>query len=119
MTRKEKVAIVGAGPAGLTCAYYLAQMGYQTTVFEAQPVAGGMLGIAVPEFRLPRKVIEKEIQYIQNCGVEIRYNSPIDAKHTFSDLLDEGFSAVFIAAGAQASKRIGIPGEEAGLEGLY
>jgi NADH-quinone oxidoreductase subunit F len=119
VTRPQKVAVVGAGPSGLTCAYFLAKMGYQTTVFEAQPVAGGMLGIAVPEFRLPREVIEEEIQYIQNCGVEIRYNSPIDAKHTFSDLLNEGFSAVFIAAGAQASKRIGIPGEEEDLEGLY
>jgi NADH-quinone oxidoreductase subunit F len=94
-------------------------MGYQATVFEAQSVAGGMLGIAVPEFRLPRQVIEDEIQYIQNCGVEILYNSPIDAKHTFNDLLNEGYSAVFIAAGAQASKRIGIPGEEEDLEGLY
>jgi NADH-quinone oxidoreductase subunit F len=119
VTRKEKVAIVGAGPAGLTCAYFMAKMGYQTTVFEAQPVPGGMLGIAVPEFRLPGHVIEEEIQYIQNCGVEIRYNSPIDAKHTFNDLLDEGYSAVFIAAGAQASKQIGIPGEEEGLEGIY
>jgi len=119
VTRSQKIAVVGAGPSGLTCAYFLAKMGYQATVFEAQPVAGGMLGIAVPEFRLPREVIEEEIQYIQNCGVEIRYNSPIDAKHTFSDLLNEGFSAVFIAAGAQASKRIGIPGEEESLEGLY
>ncbi len=119
MTHREKVAIVGAGPAGLTCAYFLAKMGYQTTVFEAQPVAGGMLGIAIPEFRLPRKVIETEIQYIANCGVEIRYNSPIDAKNTFNDLLNQGFSAVFIAAGAQSSKRIGIPGEDENLNGLY
>ncbi|MGD9045886.1 MAG: FAD-dependent oxidoreductase [Desulfobacterales bacterium] len=119
VTQSQKVAVVGAGPAGLTCAYFLAKMGYQTTVFEAQPVAGGMLGIAVPEFRLPREVIEEEIQYIQNCGVEIRYNSPIDAKHTFNDLLDEGFGAVFIAAGAQASKQIGIPGEEEDLTGIY
>ena len=119
VTRTEKVAVVGAGPAGLTCAYFLAKMGYQTTVFEAGPVAGGMLGIAVPEFRLPRQVIEEEIQYIENCGVEICYNSPIDAKHTFNDLLKEGYSAVFIAAGAQASKRIGIPGEDEDLEGLY
>ncbi len=119
ITREEKVAIVGAGPAGLTCAYFLAKMGFKTTVFEAQSVAGGMLGIAVPEFRLPRQVIEEEIQYIENCGVEIRYNSPIDAKHTFSDLLKEGYGAVFIAAGAQASKQIGIPGEDEDLEGLY
>jgi len=119
VTRPEKIAIVGAGPAGLTSAYFLAKMGYQTTVFEAEPIAGGMLGTAVPEFRLPRQVIEEEIEYIKNCGVEIRYNSPIDAKHTFSDLLNEGYSAVFIAAGAQTSKRIGIPGEEEDLEGLY
>jgi len=119
VTRPEKIAVVGAGPAGLTSAYFLAKMGYQTTVFEAEPIAGGMLGIAVPEFRLPRQVIEEEIEYIKNCGVEIRYNSPIDAKHTFSDLLNEGYSAVFIAAGAQSSKRIGIPGEEEDLEGLY
>jgi NADH-quinone oxidoreductase subunit F len=94
-------------------------MGYQTTVFEALSVAGGMLGITLPEFRLPRQVIEEEIAYIENCGVEIRYNSPIDAKHTFNDLLNEGYSAVFIAAGAQSSKRIGIPGEEEDLAGLY
>ena len=119
VTRPEKVAIVGAGPAGLTCAYFLAKMGYAPTVFEAQPVAGGMLGIAVPEFRLPRKVIEDEIDYIKNAGVKIEYSSPIDANHTLNDLMKEGFSAVFISAGAQASKRIGIPGEEEGLEGLH
>ena len=119
VTRKEKIAVVGAGPAGLTSAYFLAKMGYQTTVFEAESVAGGMLGIAVPEFRLPRQVIEEEIEYIKNCGVEIRYNSPIDAKHTFNDLLNEGYGAVFIAAGAQASKSIGIPGEDEDLAGLY
>lgn len=119
VTRPEKVAVVGAGPAGLTCAYFLAQMGYETTVFEGQPVPGGMLGIAVPEFRLPRKVIEVEIAYIENAGVKIKYNSPIDARHTVNDLMKEGFSAVFIAAGAQASKRIGIPGEEDDLAGLY
>ncbi len=117
--QKEKVAIVGAGPAGLTCAYFLASMGYATEVFEAQAIAGGMLGIAVPEFRLPRWVIEQEIQYIENAGVKIHYNSPIDANHTVTDLMKEGFSAVFIAAGAMASKRIGIPGEEEGIEGLY
>ncbi|MBW2009364.1 MAG: NADH-quinone oxidoreductase subunit NuoF, partial [Deltaproteobacteria bacterium] len=113
------VAVVGAGPAGLTCAYFLAKMGYGVTVFESQPVAGGMLGITVPEFRLPRQVIQQEIDYIESCGVEIRYNTPIDAGHTVDDLMNEGYGAVFIAAGAQASKRIGIPGEEEGLEGLH
>ncbi|OPX38556.1 MAG: NADH-quinone oxidoreductase subunit F [Desulfobacteraceae bacterium 4484_190.2] len=119
LTKKQKVAVVGAGPAGLTCAYFLAKMGYGTTVFESQSVAGGMLGIALPEFRLPREVIEEEVTYIESCGVEIRYNSPIDARHTVNDLLEEGYHAVFIGAGAQSSKRIGIPGEEEGLIGLY
>lgn len=119
VTRKEKVAVVGAGPAGLTCAYFLAKMGYKTTVYEAQPLGGGMLGIAVPEFRLPRYVIEEEIDYIKNCGVDILYDSPIDATHTVNDLLSEGFRAVFIAPGAQASMRTGIPGEEEELAGVY
>jgi NADH-quinone oxidoreductase subunit F len=119
VVQKEKVAIVGAGPAGLTCAYFLASMGYATEVFEAQPLAGGMLGIAIPEFRLPRWVIEEEIKYIENAGVKIHYNSPIDANHTVTDLMKEGFSAVFIAGGAMASKRIGIPGEEEDVGGLY
>jgi NADH-quinone oxidoreductase subunit F len=119
VTRKEKVAIVGAGPAGLTCAYFLAKMGYKTTVFEAHSVGGGMLGIAVPEFRLPRRVIEEEIEYIKNCGVDILYDSPVDANHTVNDLLAEGYQAVFIAPGAQASMRSGIVGEDEGLEGLH
>ncbi len=119
VTHPLRVAIAGAGPAGLTCAYYLAQMGYRTEVFESQTVAGGMLGIAVPEFRLPRSVIEAEINYIQSCGAAIHYNSPIDAKHTVNDLMQEGFSAVFIAAGAQSSLRLRIPGEEENPEGLY
>ena len=119
VTKGQKVAVVGAGPAGLTCAYFLAKMGYVVTVFEAQSVAGGMLGITVPEFRLPRKVIQQEVEYIESCGVEIRYSSPIEAKHTVNDLMAEGYSAVFIAAGAQASKRIGIPGEEEGIDGLH
>ncbi|MBW1775691.1 MAG: SLBB domain-containing protein, partial [Deltaproteobacteria bacterium] len=97
VTREEKVAVGGAGPAGLTCAYFLAKMGYKTTVFEAQPVGGGMLGITIPEFRLPREVIQEEIDYIVSCGVEILYDSPIDAKHTVNDLLGEGYNAVFIA----------------------
>jgi NADH-quinone oxidoreductase subunit F len=119
VTKDQKVAVVGAGPAGLTCAYFLAKMGYRVTVFESQSVAGGMLGITIPEFRLPRKVIQEEVAYIESCGVEIRYNSPIDAQHTVNDLLEEGYHSVFIGAGAQASKRINIPGEEEGLVGLH
>jgi NADH-quinone oxidoreductase subunit F len=119
VTQKAKVAVVGAGPAGLTCAYFLSKIGYKVSVYEAQPVGGGMLGIAVPEFRLPRAVIEQEIDYIKNCGVDIFYDAPIDANHTVNDLLAEGFAAVFVAAGAQASMRTGIPGEAEDLEGLF
>ena len=119
ITKAEKVAVVGAGPAGLTSAYFMSKMGYRVTVFEAQPVGGGMLGVAIPEFRLPDKVIQDEIKYIESCGVEILYNSPIDARHTVNDLLEGGYQAVFIAAGAQSSMRVGIPGEEEGLAGLY
>jgi len=118
VTRSEKIAVIGAGPAGLTCAYFLSQMGYKTTVFESQKIGGGMLGFAVPEFRLPREIIEEEIKYIESCGIEICYSTPIDTKHTVNDLLAEGFGAVFIAAGAQSSKQVGIPGEELELDGL-
>ncbi len=110
-TRPERVAVVGAGPTGLSCAYFLAMMGYGATVFEALPVGGGMLSVAIPEFRLPATVIESEIDHIAARGVEIRYNSPIGIGTTVEDLRKDGFDAVFIAAGAQRSQRIGIPGE--------
>jgi len=119
VTKDRKVAVVGAGPAGLTGAYFLAKMGYKVIVFEEQPVGGGMLGLAVPEFRLPRKVIQAEIDYIESCGVEIRYDSPIDTRHTVNDLMKEGYDAVFIAAGAQAIRRMGIQGEDEGIEGIH
>ena len=109
VTKNKKVAVVGAGPAGLTCGYYLRKMGYPVTVFEGQPVAGGMLGITVPEFRLPRTVIEDEIAYIESCGVDIRYNAPIDAHHTVNDLLSEGYGAVFIAAGGPGKQAYRYP----------
>lgn len=119
VTKKEKVAIVGAGPTGLSCAYHLARMGYRATVFEALPVGGGMLGVAIPDFRLPKDIIRKEIEYIQHRGVEIRYNTPITANYSVEQLRKDGFDAVFIAAGSQRSQTIGIPGEIDGIEGLY
>jgi NADH-quinone oxidoreductase subunit F len=119
VTQPQSVAVVGAGMAGLSCAYFLAKMGYRTTVFEAQPEGGGMPAITVPEFRLPREVIQQEIDYIASCGVDILYNSPIDANRTVHHLLKNGYGAVFIAAGAQASKRIGIPGENENPSGLH
>jgi NADH-quinone oxidoreductase subunit F len=117
-TKSQKVAVVGAGPTGLTCAFYLARMGYGTTVFEALPVGGGMLAVGVPAFRLPLEVIESEIDYIRGCGVEIQYNSPVNMNFTIEDLMGQGYEAVFIAAGTQKSQHIGIPGEVEGLTGL-
>ncbi len=119
ITKQQKVAIVGAGPTGLACAYFLAQMGYKTTVFEALPIGGGMLSVAIPEFRLPRDVIQQDIDYIAGRGVEIKYNAPINVNFTLDDLKKEGFSAIFIAAGAQRSQHIGIPGELDDLEGFH
>ncbi|MBS3947771.1 MAG: FAD-dependent oxidoreductase, partial [Dethiobacter sp.] len=116
---KQKVAVVGAGPCGLSCAYFLAKAGYPVTVFEALPVGGGMLSVAIPEFRLPREVIEKEIDYIIKRGVEIKYNTPVNRGMSIEALRKQGYEAVFIAAGAQRSQRVGIPGEIEDLEGFY
>jgi NADH-quinone oxidoreductase subunit F len=118
-TKKEKIAVVGAGPTGLSCAYFLAQAGYPATVFEALPVGGGMLSVAIPEFRLPRAAIQQDIDYIVKRGVEIKYSTPINTSFTVENLKKDGFAAVFIAAGAQRSQRLGIPGEVEDIEGLY
>jgi len=118
-TQGQKVAVVGAGPAGLSCAYFLAQMGYPVMVFEALPIGGGMLSVAIPDFRLPREVIQKEIDYIARRGVDIRYDTPINVDFTVEDLRRDGFEAVFVAAGAQRSQHMGIPGELEDIEGLH
>jgi NADH-quinone oxidoreductase subunit F len=118
-TEASKIAVVGAGPTGLSCAYFLAQAGYPVTVFEALPVGGGMLSVAIPEFRLPRTAIQQDIDYIVKKGVEIKYNTPINTNFTIERLRQDGYAAVFIAAGAQRSQRLGIPGEVEDIEGLY
>ncbi len=111
--REEKVAIIGGGPAGLTAANNLAGMGYKVTVFEKESIVGGMLMWAIPSYRLPREQIMFDVSNIQARGVEIRTNTPIGSPgKTISDLFEEGYKAVFIAAGAQKVRKLGIPGEE-------
>ena len=108
-THAEKVAIVGSGPAGLACAYYLRNMGYEVTVFEAHSEIGGMLRVGIPQYRLPREVLDIEEQRLIQMGVEIRTNTRVVSL----DLLFEmGYKAVFITIGAHQSLRMGIEGEE-------
>ncbi len=112
--RSEKVAIIGAGPSGLSCAYHLALKGIKAVIFEAAPEAGGWLRYGIPEYRLPREVLQKEVNYIQRLGVQINYNAPIGKDRTINDLLTrDGFNAVFLGVGAQDSVRIPVPGHEA------
>jgi len=108
----DKVAIIGSGPAGLTCAYYLAKQGYPVTIFEALPVAGGMLYTGIPEYRLPKRILEAETESIRQLGVEIKVNTPINKDLTLDDLFRQGYKAVFIGVGAHRSEGLGIPGED-------
>jgi len=106
----ERVAIVGAGPTGLSAAYYLARRGYGVTVFDAMPVAGGMMAIGIPDYRLPRVELNRDIDAIRELGVEMRLNTAI-GRDVSLDELERDYDAVLLAVGAQRSQRLGIPGE--------
>jgi len=111
--REQKVAIIGSGPAGLAAGYYLAREGYQVTIFESQKFIGGMLTLAIPEFRLPKEALEFDLESIKDAGVDIETNVTIGKDINFNDLFDKwGFSAIFIATGAHKSFTMGIPGED-------
>jgi NADH-quinone oxidoreductase subunit F len=105
----KRVAIVGSGPAGLTAAYYLARLGHSVTVFEALPKPGGMMQVGIPEYRLPRQVLNSEIDEIRNLGVDIKTNSKIES---LTALFDQGFNAIFLAAGAHKGSKMGVEGED-------
>jgi NADPH-dependent glutamate synthase beta subunit-like oxidoreductase/Pyruvate/2-oxoacid:ferredoxin oxidoreductase delta subunit len=111
-TRSEKVAIVGAGPAGLSCAYQLARRGYPVTVFEAFPKPGGMLRYGIPKYRLPREVLDAEIQRIVDLGVELKCGCVI-GKDISLEQLRKDYQAVFVGIGAQKGLKLRVPGEEA------
>jgi len=106
----KKVAIVGSGPAGLACAYFLANFGYGVTLFEAENRLGGIPQIGIPEYRLPRKILNKEIKDILNLGVEVKLNCRVGKEIDFKELLE--FDAVFLATGAHCGRSLDIPGED-------
>ncbi len=107
----EKIAVIGSGPAGLTCAYYLAVQGYKVTVFESLKEAGGMLVTGIPEYRLPREFVRQEIKAIEDLGVEIKVNTPVGKDLTLDDLRKDGYKAFFLGIGAWKSAKLNIEGE--------
>ncbi len=113
----KKVAVIGAGPAGLTVAAELAKLGHKVTIFEALHVAGGVLVYGIPEFRLPKEIVQAEVDYIKELGVELYTDVLIGRTFTPQELFDRGFDAVFIGSGAGLPTFLGIPGEN--LSGIY
>ncbi len=113
----DKIAIIGAGPAGLSCAYYLALKGYKPVIFEKEQKAGGMLTYGIPSFKLQKDVIEAEIKIIEELGVTIKYGVEVGKDITLDQLRAEGFKAFYIAIGCQGGKKAGIAGEDA--DGVY
>jgi NADH-quinone oxidoreductase subunit F len=111
--KDERVAIVGAGPAGLNAAYHLGRRGYQVTIFEALPVAGGMLAVGIPAFRLPREIIDYDIRFICQHHVNIQTEKALGKDFTVDDLFQQGYKAVLLALGAHGNTRLGISGEDA------
>lgn len=105
----NKVAVVGSGPAGLTVAYYMAKLGHQVTVFESLPEPGGMMRVGIPEYRLPRQVLQNEIDEIKNVGVEIKLNSTVNS---IESLFQQGYHAIFIGLGAHQGMNLGVEGED-------
>ncbi|MFP4036881.1 MAG: FAD-dependent oxidoreductase, partial [Desulfobacteraceae bacterium] len=110
--RPEKVAIVGSGPAGLTAAYFLAWKGYQVTILEKLPVAGGMMAVGIPAYRLPRDILAQEIKVIEDMGVEIRTGVEFGRDVTLESLKEEGYKAFFLATGLHLSRALNVPGED-------
>ncbi|KKN11280.1 hypothetical protein LCGC14_1028160, partial [marine sediment metagenome] len=115
-TQSEKVAIIGSGPAGLAAAYDLIRLGYGVTIFEALPSPGGMLAVGIPDHRLPRDILNRDIDYIKALGVEIKTNSPVNLNQGLNDLLKQGYGAALIAIGAHKGKSLNIPGVD--LDGV-
>ena len=110
--KNKKIGVIGAGPAGLSAAYYLALKGYGVRVIEQHPVAGGMLLLGIPRYRLPREIIDREVEMLRNLGVEFSFDTRFGTDITFDQLKAEGFAAFFFAIGAHLSFQLNIPGEK-------
>jgi len=115
--KNRRAAVIGAGPAGLSAAFYLAQQGYGVTVFESREVAGGMLTLGIPSFILPRELINAELSTVENMGVEIRTNITFGRDITIDSLFADGYGAIFLAVGAHRKLRLPVPGAE--LKGIH
>ncbi len=115
-TNGIKVAVIGSGPAGLTCSFYLSKKGYEVTVFEKESVIGGMLALGIPEYRLPREILKADLNYIKSAGMEIKTNSALGKDYTLDSLFNQGYKAVFLATGSHQSLKLDVPGEE--IEGV-
>ena len=113
----EKIAVIGAGPAGMSCAYYLANKGYPVTVFDRNPVPGGMLTLGIPNFRLEKDVLNAEIDILREMGVEFRCGVEVGKDITIEQLREQGYKGFYVAIGAQKSAKLGVAGEE--LTGVY
>ncbi|HMK59621.1 MAG TPA: FAD-dependent oxidoreductase [Dissulfurispiraceae bacterium] len=113
----SKVAIVGAGPSGLTCASFLAKKGYEVTIFEMLPESGGMAAVGIPDYRLPRDIVRDEVAEVERLGVRIVYGKALGPHFTLDDLENEGFRAVFIGMGCHCHKSLGIEGEDQSIYG--
>ena len=109
-TKEDRIAVIGSGPGGLACAYELVKNGYPVTVFEAASKCGGMMRYGIPEYRLPRQVLDDEISYIEELGVEIKTNTPVE---NIESIFNQGYKAVFIGTGARTSLKLDIPDEDA------
>lgn len=108
----KKVAVVGSGPAGLSCAYYLTVEGYSVTIFEKLPMLGGMLRYGIPEYRLPKKILDAEINWIINLGVEVKTGVELGIDFSIHSLLEEGYDSVFLGVGAHKASKMGLNGED-------
>jgi len=116
-SKGNKIAVIGSGPAGLTCAADLARMGHQVTMFESSHIAGGVLIYGIPEFRLPKAIVNEEVNYVQSLGVKLKLDSVMGKLLTVDELLDSGYKAVFLGTGAGLPMLLNIPGEN--LNGVF